>query len=81
MSGTIYDFIINQGASAELKMKYMLFRQGPYYAVVRKMPLRSTFVFDYYFSSYWLLHWLSKKPMYAASTRKDRFSKQPFTEL
>lgn len=83
VSGTIYDFIIYQGSSTELRTEYTLFGQGA--AVVmqlsERIPSQCQLLFDNYFSSYWLFQWLSKKQIYAAGTiRKDRFSKPPFTE-
>ncbi|XP_072376186.1 microtubule-associated serine/threonine-protein kinase 2-like, partial [Diabrotica undecimpunctata] len=82
ISGTIYDFIVYQGANTELKAEYMLFGQSP--AVVmhlsEQIPPGAQLYFDNHFSSYWLFQWLSKKPIYAAGTiRLDRFSKPPFT--
>jgi len=83
ISGMIYDFIIYQGSTTEIRPEYSQFGQSA--SLVMQLSERinvpnCTLFFDNYFSTFWLFEWLKNRNIYAAGTiRVDRFMKPPFT--
>ncbi|XP_039300093.1 piggyBac transposable element-derived protein 3-like, partial [Nilaparvata lugens] len=79
-SGTMFDFLIYQGSTTEVKSEYTQFGLGA--AVVmqlsERLPQFFQIYFDNFFSTYPLFQWLIKKEIYAVGTiRVDRFCKPP----
>lgn len=83
-SGMLYDFIIYQGATTEIKPELKQFGLGASVVMQLSQSIKlpnSFLYFDNFFTSYWLLQYLTDKSIYAIGTvRQDRFCKPPFTE-
>jgi len=61
ISGMLYDFIIYQGSTTEIKPEYSIFGQSALIVIQLSERINvpnCTLFFDNYFSTFWLFEWL-----------------------
>ena len=80
-SGLLYNFIIYQGSTTEIKREYNAFGipAATVMTLLRRVASKGHYIyFDNWFSNYQLLQWLKERDLYAGCTIcSDRFGKLP----